>query len=162
MNRLNKTESAVFKLWMLYFQRISFQISLSCLWIQLVIDWPSYLQCTNMGPSGTPSTSLTLSLKCNRAPALSGTPLSGQAVKWKCLKSFCSLVRFWKNIIMKTYDICLISMHRQISKILFWACRLKRAKTLYICSKVILTNSHKNIQSIFYNVKALSSGNLKY
>ena len=102
---------------------------------------PSYLQCTNMGPSGTPSTSLTLSLKCNRAPALSGTPLSGQAVKWKCLKSFCSLVRFWKNIIMKTYDICLISMHRQISKILFWACRLKRAKTLYICSKVILTKT---------------------
>ena len=26
MNRLNKTESAVFKLWMLYFQRISFEI----------------------------------------------------------------------------------------------------------------------------------------
>ena len=26
MNRLTKTESAVFKLWMLYFQRISFQI----------------------------------------------------------------------------------------------------------------------------------------
>ena len=26
INRLNKTESAVFKLWMLYFQRISFQI----------------------------------------------------------------------------------------------------------------------------------------
>ena len=26
MNRLNKTESAVFKLWMLYFQRLFFQI----------------------------------------------------------------------------------------------------------------------------------------
>ena len=26
MNRLSKTESAVYKLWMLYFQRISFQI----------------------------------------------------------------------------------------------------------------------------------------
>ena len=28
LNRLNKTESAVFILWMLYFQRISFQIML--------------------------------------------------------------------------------------------------------------------------------------
>ena len=28
MNRLNKTESAVFKLWMLYFERISIQIIL--------------------------------------------------------------------------------------------------------------------------------------
>ena len=26
MNRLNQTESAIFKLWMLYFQRIPFQI----------------------------------------------------------------------------------------------------------------------------------------
>ena len=33
MNRLNKTESAVFKLWMLYFQRISFQI----IWIVYIV-----------------------------------------------------------------------------------------------------------------------------
>ena len=32
MNRLNQTESAAFKLWMLCFQRISFQIMVDCGW----------------------------------------------------------------------------------------------------------------------------------
>ena len=47
MNRLNKTESAIFELWILYFQRISFQITYVSL---LVTNWPkrNTLVSTNM------------------------------------------------------------------------------------------------------------------
>ena len=63
MNRLNKTESAVFKLWMLYFQRISFQI----IFKELIFFWFQF--CGILGGALVPLTYMSTWLLCHSVTA---------------------------------------------------------------------------------------------